>query len=230
METLPGTLAMPVAWIPAGYSEPSTEMLQKPSSSSKSHQIPQAESPYSNGNESSKGKQLTSISSSHCSTMSSLMRSEQVTWETQRSLLGLLNQRRRSQQQQGGPPLGEGLQRPSPLPFPTDVRSFSNIETTSSRNSLRKSHLPITNSSYMTLPSKMESQQVNKPYSSTSSSSAGSTQPLSSGWDWDWRNRMWMPTWKETSISERQQTRDLQQFQCRNLQKLCSQLQIPTSL
>ena len=37
----------------------------------------------------------------------------------------------------------------------------------------------ITNFSYTTLPSKMESQQVNKPYSSTSSSSAGSTQPLS---------------------------------------------------
>ena len=178
-ETLPGTLAMPVAWIPAGYSEPSTEMLQKPSSLSKLHQIPQAESPHRNGNESSKGKQLTSISSSHCSTMLSLMRREQVTWETRRSLLGLLNQRRRSQQQQSGPPLGEGLQRPSPLPFPTDTRSFSNMETTSSWNSLQKSHLPITNFSYTTLPSKMESQRVNKPYSSTSSSSAGSTQPLS---------------------------------------------------
>ena len=142
METLPGTLATPVAWIPAGYSEPSTEMLQKPSFLSKSHQISQAESPHCNGNESSKGKQLTSISSLHCSTMLSLMRRERVTWETRRSLLGLLNQRRRSQQQQSGPPLGEGLQRPSPLPFPTDTRSLSNMKTTSSWNSLRKSHLP----------------------------------------------------------------------------------------
>ena len=86
-------------------------------------QTPQVESPLRSGNVSSKEKQSTSINSSRRSTMLSLMRRERVAWETRKSLLGSLNQRRGFQQRQNGPPLGGGLPKPSRLPSPTARRA-----------------------------------------------------------------------------------------------------------
>ena len=82
-------LETPVVRKPVGYCEPTTEMSQKLSSSSKLHQTHQLDFTLHSGNESSKASQSISTKSSHHSTMLSLMKRERVAWETQKSLFGV---------------------------------------------------------------------------------------------------------------------------------------------
>ena len=109
-------IATPVAKKPIGYCEPTTKMYQRQNSLSKLPQMLPVESHHLNGNESLKEKQSTLIRSSRLSTMFSLMKREQDTWETRKLLLESLNQKSAFQPQQSGLLLGEKPQKLFPLP------------------------------------------------------------------------------------------------------------------
>ena len=106
---LPLTIVTPVARKPVGYSNPTIKTFPNPNFSSKLLQIHQLEFPLHNGNVSLEEMQLTSTKSSHPYTMSSLMKREQVTWETQKLCLEFLKARNRSPLLQNGCQHGEGL-------------------------------------------------------------------------------------------------------------------------
>ena len=67
---------------PVNYFNPTTKISPKQNFLSKSPQILHPESPHPNGNGSSREMQLTSIKSSCCSIMLSLIKREWVAWET----------------------------------------------------------------------------------------------------------------------------------------------------
>jgi hypothetical protein len=174
------SIATPVAKKPVGYSKHLTKTSPKPNSLSRSLQIHQLESPHLNGNESSKETQSTSTKSSRPYTMLSLMKRERVAWETRRSCLEFLRAKNESLPPQSGLLPGEELQRPLDLPFPIEKKNLLNTENTLKVNSPLNSFPPTTKSSFMTSLSATKLPEANIPYSLTSTSSPGSTQPLSS--------------------------------------------------
>ena len=172
-------LETPVTRKPVGYCEPTTEMSQKLSSSSKLHQTHQLDSPLHSGNKSSKVSQLISTKSSCHSTMLSLMRREWVTWETQKSLSESLRQRNEFCLLQNGLPLGGKHQKQSASPFHTEEKNFSTMEITSKLNLQPNTLLSIIKSSSMTLPCKTKLPQLNKFSLLTTTDSLVSIPPLS---------------------------------------------------
>ena len=172
-------LATPVAKKPVGFCKRSIETSPRLNSLSKSPLTVQPESLPPSGNGSSKETQSTLTKSSHHSTMLSLMRREQVAWETRKSALESLNQRRKSVPQQNGHSHGDELPKLSDLLSRIEEKNSSTTETTSNRNSLPNSPLPITKSSSMTLLSAMKLPQDSDSFSPTSTDSIGYIQPSS---------------------------------------------------
>ena len=155
-------LETPVVRKPVGYCEPTTEISQKLSSSLKLLQTHWLDSPLHGGNESSKVSQLISTKSSCHSTMLSLMKREQVAWETQKSLSESLKQRKEFQLLQNSLPLGGKHQSQLPLLFHIGERNSLTTEIPLKLNLLPNTLPSTIKSSSMMLPSETKLQQHNK--------------------------------------------------------------------
>ena len=169
----PLMLATPVAKKPVGYSEHTTVISPKPSSSSGLPTTRLPESLPPSGNEFSKENPSTSTTSSRFSTMLSLMKKERVVWETQISLLESLSQKSESLQLLNGPPRGEEPQKPLLSPSPIVEKNSSSMEIISSPSLLQRLSHPTTNSSSTTSPCATKLQQGNN---SSSQISPGSPE------------------------------------------------------
>ena len=173
----PLIIATPVAKKPVGYSEPTTKTFLNPNSLSKLPQTHQLESPLHNGNISSEEMQLTSTKFLHPYTMLSLMKREQVAWETQKSCLEFLKAKNESPLLQNGHQHGEELQELLVSPSHIGKKNFSNMGTTSKVNLWPNSPLPITRSFSTTSPSETKLLVANIPYSPIFKNSPDFTPP-----------------------------------------------------
>ena len=140
----PLMLATPVAKKPVGYSEHTTVISPKPSSSSGLPTTRLPESLPPSGNEFSKENPSTSTTSSRFSTMLSLMKKERVVWETRRSLLESLSQKSESLQLLNGPLRGEGPLKPLHSPFPIVERNSLSMGTTRCDNLTKNNRAHVT--------------------------------------------------------------------------------------
>jgi hypothetical protein len=155
-----------------------TGTSQKLSSSSKLLQTPPLEFPQLNGNESSKESQLTSTKSSRHSTMFSLMKREQVAWETQKLFLESPKARNGSQLHLNDLWPGGEHQKPSVLLSPIERRNSLNMETISKVKSPPNLFHRTINSSSTTSHFRMKLQEANMFNSRIIKNSQDSTPPL----------------------------------------------------
>lgn len=162
-----GSTQIPVLKKPSACSEGMAKTSLPPSDTSDSRLAHRLAYPPPNGNASSKESVSTSISSSPLAVALQLMWREQLALETQRSALEWLNQNKRSKCPRSGCRLGASLlEQPRSL-FPIALKSFKNMETTSTLNSTPGHLQSMRELSCTTSPCATKSREVNLSHCST---------------------------------------------------------------
>jgi hypothetical protein len=158
--------------------------------------------PQLNGNKFSKEMPSTLTRSSHHSTMLSLMKREQVTWETWKLYLESLRVKNKSLLHQNGLLHGKKLQRPLDLPFSIKKKNYLNTEITLNVNLPLNSSPHITKSYSITLPSATKLPEDNMFNSPMHTDSQNSIQQSFSQMELNW---IWNNSTTKDNLTPKQQ-------------------------